>query len=119
MANEDITPQVPEVTAQKQKTVGDENLPEPREVEVDVNKDRVKTMRVQQREPDAAYAPVHETSITIDTVITDPASPLAVQIPDAGRGTMLLPITGLNEGTVEERFAAAAEEESSDDSDKS
>lgn len=112
MANEDITPQVPEVTAQKQKTVGDENLPEPREVEVDVNKDRVKTMRVQQREPDAAYAPVHETVVTVDTVITDPSSPLAVQIPDAGRGNLQLPITGLNEGTVEERFAAASSDES-------
>jgi hypothetical protein len=111
MADTDtITPEVPEVTAQESKTVGDENLPEPREVEVDVNKDQVEAMRVQPREPDAAYVPVHETSITIDTVITDPSSPLAVQIPDAGRGTMSLPITGLNEGTVEERFAAAAKD---------
>lgn len=115
MADTDtITPEVPVVTAQKSKTIGDENMPEPREAEVDVNKDKVKAMRVQTREPDAAYVPIHETSVTIDTVITDPSSPLAVQIPDAGRGTMSLPITGLNEGTVEARFDAANKEAEKD-----
>lgn len=107
---ETITPEVPEVSAQKSKTVGDENMPAPREVEVNVNKDKVEAMRVQPREPDAAYVPVHETHVTIDTVITDPSSPLAVQIPDAGRGTMALPITGLNDGGVEAVFAKASKE---------
>lgn len=107
---EKITPEVPEVTAQKSKTVGDENMPAPREVEVEVNKDKVDAMRVQAREPDAAYVPIHETSITVDTVITDPSSPLAVQIPDAGRGTMMLPITGLNQGGIEAVFDKASKE---------
>ncbi len=107
---ETIIPEVPEVTAQKSKTIGDENMPAPREVEIDVNKDKVQAMRVQAREPDARYVPIHETSITVDTVITDPSSPLAVQIPDAGRGTMMLPITGLNEGGVEAVFDKASKE---------
>lgn len=111
MADENITPDVPEVTAQEAKTVGDENLPEPREVPVEVNRDQVDAQVVQPREGDADKVNVHEVSIELDEVITDPSSPLAVQVPDAGRGSLELPTHRLAEGTVEEKFASGDADE--------
>lgn len=108
MADE-ITPDVPAVTAQEAKTVGDENI-EVREVPVEVNKDQVDAQVVQPREGDADQVNVHEVSIALDEVITDPSSPLAVQIPDAGRGSLDLPTHRLADGTVEEKFRAEADQ---------
>jgi hypothetical protein len=51
---------------------------------------------------------VHETHVTTDRVITDPNSPEAVQIPDAGRGALDLPIHALSNPSPEEVFAAQA-----------
>lgn len=101
---------LPEVTAQKKKLVGDDKL-EVREVTVEVNEDQVDAQTVQPRELDPKKVNVHEVVVATDTVITDPSSPLAVQVPDAGRGDASLPIHRLAEGTVEDVFAS----ESSDD----
>lgn len=104
------TPKDNEVVAQEAKTVGDENLPEAREPEIEVNTDPVDAQVAQPREADAAQVNVHETVVTTDVVITDPSDPLAVQVPDAGRGSLELPIHSLANGTPESVFAAEATE---------
>lgn len=98
----------PIVTAQKAKTVGDENLPEPREVEVNVNKRSVDAQVMAEPEPAADKVFVHETSVALDEVITDPSSPLAVQVPDAGRGDLTLPIHSLDAPRPNDVFAEEA-----------
>lgn len=103
----DITPPQTEVTAQDAKTVGDDNL-SVREPDVQVNEEQVAAQVVQPREGDSDKVNVHETSITTDTVITDPSDPLAVQVPDAGRGSLDLPIHALNGPLVEDVFKAEA-----------
>lgn len=54
---------------------------------------------------------IHETAVSVDKVITDPHSPEAVQIPDAGRGSLDLPIHALGNPRPEDVFAAAAAED--------
>lgn len=105
-----------DVTAQEAKTVGDENL-EVREVEVEVNEEDVDAQVVQEREPDASTVAAHETRVALDEVITDPSSPLAVQVPDAGRGNIELQAHRLSGPRPEDVFAAEASEpeEPSDD----
>ena len=49
---------------------------------------------------------VHEVHVTTDKVITDPNDPLAVQIPDAGRGDASLPIHDLAGQSPEQVFAS-------------
>lgn len=112
----DIKPDAPEVTAQEAKTVGDENLPEAREPQVEVTREQVDAQVVQPREGDADKVNVHETSVALDEVITDPASPLAVQVPDAGRGSLDLPTHALSGPTPEQQFADEADEPADDDS---
>lgn len=51
---------------------------------------------------------VHETAVAVDKVITDPHSPEAVQIPDAGRGSLDLPIHALGNPRPEDVFAEEA-----------
>src|SRR5690349_16404874 len=99
----DTTPPQTEVVAQEAKTVGDENL-EVREPDVQVKSDQEDAQVAQPREGDADKVNVHEVSVTTDTVITDPSSPLAVQVPDAGRGSLDLPIHRLNAPVVEDVF---------------
>lgn len=101
----------PDVASQKGALVGDENLPEAREVEVDVVNERVPAQVVAQAGPPVSEVIVHETRVTLDEVITDPSSPLAVQIPDAGRGSLGLPIHQLSADAPEAVFAAAGDEE--------
>jgi hypothetical protein len=59
--------------------------------------------------------PVHETSVRLDTVVTDPSSPEAVQIPDAGRGSSDLPIHLLTGETPNEALDNVAEVDVSDE----
>ncbi len=106
---EEIATTQPEVAGQMAMTIGDENMPAPRDVDVHIHSEPVAAMVMSEQRPAPAMVPVHEVYVTTDTVITDPSSPLAVQIPDAGRGTMDLPISGLNVGHVEDRFRAADE----------
>lgn len=102
---------VPDVTAQENKTVGDENLPDPREVQVEVVQEQVAAQVVQPREGDTDKVNVHEVSVTTDEVITDTSSPLAVQVPDAGRSPLQssgLPISRLSGEGAEAVFAREA-----------
>lgn len=103
----DTTPPQTEVVAQEAKTVGDENL-SVREPDTQVNAEQVPAQVAQPREGDSDTVNVHETSVTTDTVITDPSDPLAVQVPDAGRGSLDLPIHRLNAPVVEDIFAKEA-----------
>lgn len=104
----DITPDTPAVVAQEAKVVGDDNL-EPREPTVEVNKDQVDAQVAQPREGDNDKVNVHEVTVATDTVITDPSDPLAVQVPDAGRGSLDLPIHRLDAPVVEDVFSGKAE----------
>ena len=108
-----IVPSTPAVTAQESKTVGDDAL-EVRSVEISVTKEEAPAQVVQPREGDSDVVHVHEVYVTTDEIITDPSSPLAVQIPDAGRGSLDLPIHGLDQGTVEEVFARDASKSDSE-----
>lgn len=108
---------LPEVVAQDNMTVGDENL-EVRKVEPEVVNETAKSQVSPPRGADAASHPVHEVSVALDEVITDPNSPLAVQVPDAGRGDASLPIHRLAEGTPEDQFASAKAPARSKASDK-
>ena len=92
---------------ERASTIGDENM-EPREPEVEVNSDSVPAQVMGEPAPAVTTVPVHETYVTTDTVITDTSDPLAVQIPDAGRGDASLPIHGLTRPTVEQFFAENA-----------
>jgi hypothetical protein len=100
-------PVLADPVAQEAKLVGDDAL-EVREVPVDVHTDEVAAQVAQPREADSAVVHVHETSVTLDEVITDPSDPRAVQIPDAGRGSLDLPIHGLSGKTPEQVFADSA-----------
>lgn len=104
---DDIKPDFPEVVAQEAKTVGDENL-SPREVTVEVNKESVPAQVPGKADAPAETVKVHEVVVATDTVITDTSDPLAVQVPDAGRGSLDLPIHSLDAPTPEEQFAASA-----------
>lgn len=58
---------------------------------------------------------VHEVAVNVDKVILDPDSPEAVQIPDAGRGFVDLPLHDLSKGSPEDQFRAEAEESDSEE----
>jgi hypothetical protein len=107
-----------EVVAQDAKLVGDEEVQaEVREPTQEVNKESVPAQVSPEREAPSKEVPVHETAVKLDEVITDPSSPLAVQVPDAGRGSLDLPIHQLGEPTPEAVFAeeAADADEPEDD----
>lgn len=108
------TPELPAVTAQEAKVVDNEGA-EPFVVEPEVNVEQVDAMVVQPREGDSDTVNVHEVSVATDRVITDPSSPLAVQIPPEGRGDGTLPIHALGNGTVEDYFKKNASESSDDE----
>lgn len=116
------TPKLPGVAAQEGALVGDENLPEPREVESVVEQRQDDAQVVAKAGPPVDKVEVFEVVVTTDEVITDPSSPLAVQIPDAGRGSLNLPIHAfVGARTVEDIFAedaSANEDDSSDEPDK-
>jgi hypothetical protein len=105
MADE-ITPPVPEVHTQAGAQVGDENVAPPREPEVEVVNEQVDAQVAGTLEPAPSKVNVHETHVELDKVITDPSSPEAVQIPDAGRGFLDLPIHALASGSPEQKFAS-------------
>lgn len=100
--------EMPGVAAPENAQVGDENIADVHEVEVDVNKDSVPAQTTGKPAVEVDQVYVHETSVMLDRVITDPHSPEAVQIPDAGRGTLDLPIHALDAETPEAFFAREA-----------
>ena len=98
-----------EVVAQEAKLVGDAEVHDEKfVVEPEVNTEAVPAQVSPPREEAAAEVPVHETYVQTDEVILDPSDPRAVQVPDAGRGSLDLPIHQLGEGHVEDKFAAEA-----------
>lgn len=114
-----VKPELPAVAAPENATIGDENL-EVREPSVEVNKDSVPAQTTGKPAVEVDTVRVHEVAVVTDEIITDPHSPLAVQIPDAGRGSLDLPIHRLDAPTVEQVFAAhAAESEEKSEEDAS
>ncbi len=99
--NPDVVPALPDAPAAEQEF-------EPRKPTFEVEKDTVPAQVAGKPEDASTEVKVHEVYVTTDTVITDTSDPLAVQIPDAGRGTLDLPIHNLARPTVEEFFAAKA-----------
>lgn len=106
-----------DVVAQDSKLVGDEAQEQAFEVQPEVNSTSVAAQVAPEREASPAEQPVHETYVQLDEVITDPSDPRAVQVPDAGRGFLNLPIHSLADGSPEQVFAAQAAEPESDESD--
>lgn len=108
-------PDYAEVTAQEAKLVGDEAVnAEVHSVKVHVNEDDVDAQVTQAPDPAPAKVKVYETAVELDEVITDTSDPRAVQIPDAGRGFLDLPIHALAGQTPEEAFASSKGSKSSD-----
>lgn len=66
------------------------------------------------REPDNDVVPVHEVSVTLDEVITDPNDPLAVQVPKPDAAAGALPIHSLANPVPEAVFAKEASEADSE-----
>lgn len=111
------TPKLPGVASQKGALVGDENLPEAREPEAVVEQRQDKAQVVAEPDKPVDKVEVFEVTVTTDEVITDPSSPLAVQVPDAGRGSLLLPIHAfVGAKRVEDVFAESADSDDEDDS---
>ena len=106
MADE-IKPDLPEVAAPENATIGDEGL-EARTVEPEVVKEDVQAQVMGAPAKPVETVKVHETSVALDEFITDPNHPLAVIVPDAGRGSLDLPIHGLAAKTPEQVFADEA-----------
>ena len=94
---------------QKGALVGDEAVREAAtKVEPDVVDEAVTAQVAAERAPDADEVQVFETTVATDTVVTDPSSPEAVQIPDAGKGSLDLPVHRLTAPTPEDVFADEA-----------
>lgn len=78
---------------------------------VDSNQGQVKAQVTGKPRTEPGKIDVHETHVTVDRVITDANDPLAVQIPDAGRGNAITPIGSVHADggakSPEEVFAAA------------
>lgn len=109
MADEKIQVPEPQVTSQKGALVGDEAVQAAaKDVEPEVVSENVSAQVAPKRESDPKQVPVHETVVATDTVITDPSSPEAVQVPDAGRGSTDLPIHQLAEPKPEDVFSSEA-----------
>ena len=109
MADNDVTPRLPEVAVAENALVGDEAVQAAAtQPEFEVNTDAVPAQTTGKPAEAVQEVYVHESRVALDKVITDPHSPEAVQIPDAGRGSLVLPIHGLAAPTVEEVFAKEA-----------
>lgn len=110
----------PEIVAQNKKLVGDEAVQNAGvTVEPEVTEEQVAAQVAPAREKESAKVNVHETVVHTDKVITDPNSPEAVQVPDAGRGSLDLPAHALGSGHVEDRLAEASKSNDAAATDKS
>jgi len=116
---EDLKPVLPTVVSQEGALVGDENLPGPEDqnVEVEQRQDDAQVPGTPQKPVDKVE--VFEVVVETDKPILDPSSPLAVQVPDAGRGSLLLPIhQHINSRRVDDIFAEEAGEHEEPTSDE-
>ena len=87
--------------------VGDDAL-KVRDPEVQQINESVPAQVMQDKVKVVDQVKVTETRVALDEVITDPSSPLAVQVPDAGRGFLDLPIHRLAAPKPEDVFAQAS-----------
>jgi hypothetical protein len=78
---------------------------EAREPQAEVVQGEVPAQVAPPRDPDADVVEVHETSVTLDEVITDPTSELAVQVPERDEAALKLPIHALSGKRPEDVFA--------------
>ena len=99
---------LPTVAAPENALIGDENQPSAEPFEVGVVKGAVPAQTTGPAPVVVDTVQVHETYVQTDKVVTDPHSPEAVQIPDAGRGSLDLPIHGLSRERPEDYFAREA-----------
>lgn len=104
----EIETPVAAVVAQKGALVGDDNVSPPREPDFNVNQESVPAQVAPARQPESKTVEAHEVIVKLDEVITDPSSPEAVQIPDAGRGFLDLPIHAVAGERPEDVFAREA-----------
>jgi hypothetical protein len=81
---------------------------EPREPQAVVNQGEVPAQVRAERKPDSDVVKVSETHVTLDEVITDPSSPLAVQVPEAAEDEGALPIHALAKPRPEDVFSDEA-----------
>lgn len=95
-----------DVAVPENATIGDDNL-KPRDPSIDQVNTSVPAQVMQDKVKVVDTVKVTETRVALDEVITDPSSPLAVQIPDAGRGSLDLPIHRLAAPKPEDAFSAA------------
>ena len=97
----------PEVQAPEGALVGDDSIEVRKPEPIAINEHAAAQVTGAPAKPVDTVA-VNEVAIQLDRVITDPNSPEAVQIPDAGRGDASLPIHALAGPDVEDVFAAAS-----------
>lgn len=101
---------VPAISGPKDVRVGDDELPEVREVQAEVLKDEVDAQVVQERVPDTDKVQVHEVSVTTDERVN------YVIVPDAGRGDLTLPLHRFADAEkVEDVFAREASKNADED----
>lgn len=94
-----------DIVSQDGALIGDEAVAgAAHKVEPEVNDTTVDAQVAPERQAAADKVSVREVSVQMDRAVLDPSSPEAVQIPDAGRGSLDLPIHRLNAQTVEDVF---------------
>lgn len=106
MADEtqNVEPKLTDVSAAENALVGDEAVQGARyEPEAEVVREDVQAQLPPEPSKPAETVPVNEFYMQMDQVVTDPSSPEAVQIPDAGRGTLDLPVHVLARGTYDQQ----------------
>lgn len=111
----DVAPgQAPVAVPEASKTA--ETPPNP--VEVTTDTDPVPAQVTGPAPEPVREVVVHETRVRADRVITDASDPLAVQVPEAGRGNALTPIaqTYADNPEAPEESIARKEREASDES---
>lgn len=104
------TPPVAPVRVQEASLVGDEAIAEADSVDLtpSVVAEQVPAQVTGKQAPEVDTVDVHEVYVVTDEVITDTSDPRAVQIPDAGRGKIELPIGQITGQHVEDVFAREA-----------
>jgi hypothetical protein len=112
-------PAQPDVAVPEASLVGDDNVAGVVTPTPEVNTESVPAQVTGAPAKEVDTVRVHETHVQTDQVITDTSDPRAVQVPDAGRGSLDLPIHQLGGPTVEEVFAKDSSSDDSSDSEPS
>ncbi len=78
-------------------------------VKVETVDEEVQAQVAPPRDPDADKVRVHEVSVSLDRVITDPSADDAVQVPEEGQGSTVLPAHSLDAPSAEQVLSGEAE----------